>query len=249
MPVCAWPMHRYVWEAQVVDFAREVMQGSPLVLCGNSIGGGLSAGAAATLGSQCKGVVLCNSAGVLEEPSTYAPPPVSVTDATLAGDYASAYSPVPIFGQPALDLFGAAIIAGLYPRIPTLLDGIYGDRPANADEAVKFAIQQGACSPGSANVIGSGQKIGAQRPLNEVLFAEHGFGGPVLVAQGQNDKVSGPARAQERADVFERLRPGVSVTRIENGGHCPQDDAPEEVAAAILQFLPEVRAYAGVEDA
>lgn len=150
---------------------------------------------------------------------------------------------MPLLGQPALELFGDAIIAGLYPRIPQLLESIYSDRPTNSDEALAFAIQQGASSPGSANVIGSGQKLAQNRPLNEVLSARHGFGGPVLVAQGTNDRVSGPARAQERADVFERLRPGVSVRRID-GGHCPQDDAPEKVAEAIFAWLPEVAAYA-----
>ena len=236
---------QYVWEAQVVDFAREVMGGRPLVLCGNSIGGGLSAGASATLGDQVKGLILCNTAGVLEEPAAYAAPRTLVRDATLRGEHAAPFAPVPLFGQPALDAFGAALVAALFPRVPALLDGIYGDRPANADEALAFAITQGACSPGAANVIGSGQKLATNRPLNEVLDGEAGgFGGPVLVPQGMNDKVSGPARASERADVFERLRPGVKVCRLEAGGHCPQDDAPEAVAAAILEFLPAVRKYA-----
>ncbi|EOD10485.1 hypothetical protein EMIHUDRAFT_215724 [Emiliania huxleyi CCMP1516] len=190
-------------------------------------------------------LILCNTAGVLEEPAEYAAPRMLVRDATLRGEHAAPFAPVPLFGQPALDAFGAALVAALFPRVPALLDGIYGDRPANADEALAFAITQGACSPGAANVIGSGQKLATNRPLNEVLDGEAGgFGGPVLVPQGMNDKVSGPARASERADAFERLRPGVKVCRLEAGGHCPQDDAPEAVAAAILEFLPAVREYA-----
>ena len=240
---------QYVWEAQIVDFAREVMGSAPLVLVGNSIGGGLSAGASATLGDGvCKGVVLCNTAGVLLDPAgeAAAADAPSVRDATLAGDFADKpYAPVPLLGPPALDLFGGAIIGGLYPRIGALLSNIYSDRPANADGAVQFAIEQGACSPGSANVIGSGQKLATNRPLNEVLGgAPAGFGGPVLVPQGLNDRVSGPARAQERADVFERIARDAgsggrfTVRRIANGGHCPHDDAPDEVARAILAWLP-----------
>ena len=103
-----------------------------------------------------------------------------------------------------------------------------------------FAIEQGASNPGSANVIGSGQKLSENRPLNEVLGATHGFGGPVLIAQGANDRVSGPARAQERADLFTRMRPGVTVDLIENAGHCPQDDAPELVARAIVRWWEQV---------
>ena len=234
---------QYVWEAQIVDYVLEVMEARDVVLVGNSIGGGLSAGASAYLGSICKGVVLCNTAGVLLEPDEYEEDYAgrsSVRDATLRGQSAKAYSPVPLLGQSALELFGAGIIGLLYSRIPALLQGIYSDRPSNADEAVTFAIEQGASNPGSANVIGSGQKLSENRPLNEVLGPVHGFGGPVLIAQGANDRVSGPARAQERADVFTRMRRGVTVDLIENAGHCPQDDAPELVAKAIVKWWEQV---------
>ena len=229
---------QYTWEAQLVDFAVEVLEGAPVVLAGNSIGGGLVAGAASTLGEQVRGVVLCNTAGVLDEPEGYDPPAESVRDSTLRGAV-KPYSPVPLLGQPVLDLFGEAVIGLIFPQIPTRLADIYADRPANADLAVTFAIQQGAASPGSANVIGSGQKLAPNRPLNEVLNRPHGFGGPVLVAQGRNDRVSGPARAQERAQLFKRLRPGITVRELD-AGHCPHDEVPEQVAEAILQWLPNV---------
>lgn len=232
---------QYVWESQLVDFALEVMGAQPLVLVGNSIGGGLAAGAAATLGPLVRGVVLCNTAGVLEEPDEYEQPAPSCREATLARAI-KPYSPVPLVGQPALDLFGEAVIGAIFPQIPTRLADIYADRAENADAAVVFAIQQGASSPGSANVIGSGQKLAANRPLNEVLNAAHGFGGPVLVAQGKNDRVSGPARAQSRAQLFKRLRPGVTVAELD-AGHCPQDEVPEAVAAAMLAWMPEATAW------
>ena len=77
----------------------------------------------------------------------------------------------------------------------------------------------------------------------------------MLVTQGLNDRVSGPQRARERADAFEtaftraerraggklpnRASPRVTVERVV-GGHCPQDDAPEAVARAVLAWLPSV---------
>merc|ERR1712238_488916 len=62
---------QYLWESQIADFAVEVMEARPMVMVGNSIGGGLSAGAAASLGKEvCEGLVLCNTAGVLEDPKT-----------------------------------------------------------------------------------------------------------------------------------------------------------------------------------
>jgi len=252
---------QYVWEAQIVDFVREVMDSRDVILVGNSIGGGLGAGAAATIGEACKGVVLCNTAGVLLDMEEYkarereltrdginGPKQLrsnATTDA-LEGKFKD-YSPVPFLGQPALDLFGKSVISVIFPQIPTRLGDIYSDRPANADPALIYAIQQGASSPGSANVIGSGQKLADNRPLNEVLALggqqqSGGFCGPVLVAQGLNDRVSGPKRAQERADKFSTLRDGVTVERI-TGGHCVQDDAPDAVAAAMLRWLPEVRRW------
>ena len=134
---------QYVWESQIVDFVAEVMGGREVVLAGNSIGGGLSAGASASLPS-CKGVVLCNTAGVLLEPSEYEAEydgRRSVREATLAGESAKEYAPVPSWPARARAL-GQGIIGLLYGQIPKLLDGIYSDRPQNAD-AASFAIAQG----------------------------------------------------------------------------------------------------------
>ena len=75
--------------------------------------------------------------------STQVDPELSVRDATLAARFDEApYAPVPLVGQPALDLFGAAVIGALYPRIGALLGGIYADRPENADEALEFSTAQ-----------------------------------------------------------------------------------------------------------
>jgi pimeloyl-ACP methyl ester carboxylesterase len=225
---------QYVWESQVVYFAAEVMQGRPLVLAGNSIGGGLAAGAAATLGPLTRGLVLCNTAGVLEEPDTYEPSEVGVGAATLRGVLPTRYSAVPLVGQRGLDLFGEVVIAAIFPSIAQRLADIYADSPGNADAALAFAIAQGASSPGSANVIGSGQKLAPNRPLNEVLGARTGFGGPVLVAQGKFDRVSGPAKAQERAATFRRLRDGVSVELLDAGHWCAPHHQPWPLGCSEL---------------
>jgi pimeloyl-ACP methyl ester carboxylesterase len=234
---------QHVWEAQVCDFAIEVMGGRPLVVAGNSIGGGIAAGAAANLRGICRGVVLCNTAGLLVRPEEYEAPAVSWREMTMRRTLPKAFAPVPLFGQRGLDLFGDAVISLIYPQIRDRLASIYDARPENADDALAFAIEQGASSPGSNNVIGSGQKLLPQRPLNEVLNGEQGFGGPVLVLQGLDDRVSGPARAIERADIFEDFRAGVDVRRVEQGGHCVQDEAPEVAAARILEWLPQAVAW------
>ena len=237
------PLPQHLWEAHVCDFVAEVMGGVPFVIAGNSIGGGIASGVASNLRELCCGLVLCNSAGVLQEPEDYVRPSVSVGRQTALGQLPKAYSPLPLVGQRGLDCFGEVVISAIFPSIPARLADIYSERPQNADARLAFAIEQGAAFPGSANVIGSGQKLPPQRPLNEVLDTVDGFAGPVLVPQGRNDRVSGAELAQSRAATLARLRPGVSVQLID-GGHCVQDDSPEAVAAAVLQWLPETKAWA-----
>lgn len=257
---------QYLWESQILDFAVEVMEATPLVMVGNSIGGGLSAGAAASLGKKiCKGLVLCNTAGILEDPETYtgytfeknedgsskfggANSFNSHTEAAFEGNPNEApYSPVPVVGRNALDLFGKGIIQLIYPQIDKRLSLIYGNKLENADAAAVYAIQQSAMHPGSANVIGSGQKLAPNRPLNELLVNaatgndqdESGFN--VLVIMGLNDRVSSPQVAQSRAELFSRLNPDqVTVDAIADAGHCPHDEAPKLVAISLLKWLDKI---------
>lgn len=236
---------QYLWESQIVDFAVEVMEATPMVMVGNSIGGGLSAGAAASLGKNiCKGLVLCNTAGVLEDPDTYSGYVTqnddirSHTEAAMEGNPNEApYKPVPILGANGLDLFGTGIIKLIYPQIEQRLSLIYSNRIENADAAVSYAIQQSAMHPGSANVIGSGQKLAPNRPLNEVLLEIDG-GFDVLVVKGLEDQVSSPEVAKSRAELFARLNPGkVIVDSIPDAGHCPHDEQPMKVASSMVKWL------------
>ena len=224
-------------------------------------GGGLSAGASASLGSEiCKGLVLCNTAGILVEPADYVgynndnqykygkgPLPTakqvdtsirSHTEAALKGNpNEGSYSPVPLVGKNALDLFGRGIIQLIYPQIEKRLSLIYNNNMENADEAAIYAIQQSAMHPGSANVIGSGQKLSPNRPLNEVLIDHVDGGLDVLVVMGLDDQVSSPAAAQTRAELFSRLNPGkVVVDEIADAGHCPHDDKPELVVVVVFML-------------
>lgn len=232
---------------------------------GNSIGGGISAGACSSLGGNiCQGLVLCNTAGILEEISSYdgynenkiqygsgpfRPGSSKVdtsirshTEAALKGNPNEApYSPVPLAGKNALDLFGKGIIKLIYPQIEKRLSLIYGNRIENADPSAIYAIQQSANHPGSANVIGSGQKLAPNRPLNEVLVEAVDGGFDVLVVKGLNDQVSSPAVAESRAELFTRLNPGkVVVEAIADAGHCPHDEKPDVVAGSIVNWLKSI---------
>lgn len=226
---------QHLWEAMLEDFTREVVlkHHETVTLVGNSIGGGLSAGLAANLGDTCSGLVLCNTAGnIVEEMGP------RVKDLTLnvlngEGPKLDDFKP-PFGGQLLLDAFGQAVIEILKPQIPSLLKKYYPTNPDNADDDLANAIARDACDPGAANVIASGAKLPPQRPLNEVLTD---FQGPILVPQGEFDYVSGPDRTRQRAVQLANLRPGVTVSLLASG-HCPHDETPDLVAAAIRAWLP-----------
>jgi len=237
---------QYLWEAQIVDFVREKIK-QPVVLVGNSIGGGLSAGAASTLFKNCRGVVLCNTAGLVLSPGDYIEPSSlsdTVGERTCRREYKfKPLLPIEKLSRVILDLFGYAILGTVGKSIPQRLKSIYAGNPENADDALSFAIEQSAAFPGSPNVIGSGYKLAPNRPLNEVLGKKFGFGGPILVVQGLNDNFSGKARAVERANELENMRDGVTVKRLQTGGHCVMDDSPKETATSVYEWLPQVQEY------
>jgi len=244
---------QHLWEHQIECFAREIIlsKHKKVILVGNSIGGGLSAGVSANLGrDKCAGLILCNSAGVILDKADFVDDTrdtrlweqaLNVRQRTLAllDDPKSprtmpleAFSPPP-GGQVLLDAFGQLVIELLAPRIPSLLKRYYDINPDNADEKLAAAILRDARDPGAANVIGSGAKLPPQRSLNEVLGD---FGGPVLVPQGEFDYVSGPERTRQRADQLAKIRPGVTVKLLKSG-HCPHDETPDLVAQTILEWL------------
>lgn len=111
------------------------------------------------------GLVLCNTAGVLEDPVSYqgyeslkddgeANSLKTYTEAALEGNpYDKPYAPVLLFGNNALVVFGTGIVKFIYPQIEDRLSVIYGNRMPNADAGVVYAIQQGEYERGTNNMI------------------------------------------------------------------------------------------------
>ena len=220
---------QHLWERYVSDALQRVP--GPVVLVGNSIGGGLCAGVSANYPEKVAGLVLCNTAGsLLDAEQVKEAGALDVAARTLNLDLAP-YAGPPQF---ALDAFGEVVIAGLRPKIPELLKKYYDVRPENADSSLASAISRDARDPGAANVIGSGAKLPPQRSLNEDFGI---YEGPILVPQGSRDAVTGPERAVQRADDLEKLRPDITVEKLISG-HCPHDETPDLVAGAIGGWWP-----------
>jgi hypothetical protein len=60
--------------------------------------------------------------------------------------------------------------------------------------------------------------------------------------EGILDPLAGPARTALRLQQLQRLRPGVTGVAVD-AGHCPHDEAPDAVVAAMAAWWPHVLAY------
>ena len=56
------------------------------------------------------------------------------------------------------------------------------------------------------------------------------------------DPLAGPERTVLRLAQLQQLRPGITGVGIQ-AGHCPHDEAPDQVADAIASWWPQVLNY------
>ena len=150
--------------------------------------------------------------------------------------------------RPVGRLFGNGLLSYLRPRIKSICDNLYPTNPAAVDDALCTAIDRDSNDPGAINVMISGAKLPPPRTMNEMLQANFGgaskegiemtmpeasFGGPVLVATGVLDPLND---AKGRSESLAALRDGIEFDPI-NGGHCPHDEIPKDVAASIANWM------------
>jgi pimeloyl-ACP methyl ester carboxylesterase len=124
---------------------------------------------------------------------------------------------------------------------------LYPTKPDAVDDDLCQNILRDSLDPGAINVMISGSKLPTPRTYNEVTAADFGqsnydlpesqFKGPILVAQGVLDPLND---AKCRARQLKTLRKGIHVAELQ-GGHCPHDEIPEEVASSIVRWLEETR--------
>lgn len=91
-----------------------------------------------------------------------------------------------------------------------------------------------ACDARSADVFASVFYLPKPRPLNYLI--NNLWRGPTAVIQGVLDPLND---AGGRANQLEAECPGLRAWRI-NAGHCPHDEAPAEVNAALLEFVEQM---------
>lgn len=209
-----------LWVEQVYEFWRTFIR-QPVVLVGNSIGSLVSLAAAAQHPDMVQGVVM-----------------ISLPDPSLEAEA------IPSFLQPLVATIKSLILSP--PVLKTLFllvrqpKGLrrwaslaYANPEAVTDELVDILI-------GPASDRGSAQAFYAT--FKAVTSADPGFSVkkvlptldiPMLLVWGQQDRMIPPAFARQFTDC----NPNIQLLTIDNAGHCPHDESPEEVNQAILSWI------------
>jgi pimeloyl-ACP methyl ester carboxylesterase len=225
-----------LWRDQLVAYVRERI-GRPTVLVGNSLGGyaALAAGAALSPTS----------------PSAPASPAVSNGDPSLAAGVVLVNAAGPFSGEQAdpkgwgaiaKRTVGRAILTS--PVVQRLLfenlrrpatvrrtlERVYIDR-TNVDDALVDSILRPSRDPGAFGVFRTVFDIPRGEPL-DALFAR--LGAPLLLLWGLRDPW---INAEGRRATFARHAPPGTAEVLLEAGHCPHDEVPQQVNAALLDWL------------
>jgi len=227
-----------VWATQVNAFLKEVV-GGPAVLVGNSIGGFASLLAASLDSKLCRGLVLLNAAGSFEarQPGNEEKKKMQMGD--IVAEAAEEAEPGPVqwlFQQAARGVAGWAFYTTKL-RIQSILESVYVNRE-QVDEDLVTSIRSPADHPDALDTFG--EVIQAGRRTQVTVFEALDnlpVTLPVLLIWGMKDPWMRPERAAAiRSECAER---GISCdyVEVENAGHCPQDDTPDAVNNALIEWL------------
>ena len=208
-----------LWRDQLAAYVRERI-GRPTVIAGNSLGGYSALAAATVLGDLAAGVVLLNAAG-----------PFSDEQAEPTG-----------WGAIARRTIGSALLKSpvlqrlLFENlrrpatIRRTLNQVYVDQ-TNVDEALVESIRRPSLDPGAFGVFRTVFDIPRGQPLDE-LFAQ--LPSPLLLIWGIRDPW---INAAGRRAAFQRHAPAATTEVVLEAGHCPHDEVPDSVNAALLEWM------------
>ena len=208
-----------LWRDQLAAYVSERI-GRPTVLAGNSLGGFSALAAGAALGEQAAGVVLLNAAGPFSDEQ--APPKGwgAIARQTIGGA---------LLKSPVLQ----RLLFENLRRPATIrrtLNQVYIDK-TNVDDALVEAIRRPSLDPGAFGVFRTVFDIPRGQPLDE-LFAQ--LGCPLLLLWGIRDPW---INAAGRRAAFQRHAPAATTEVVLEAGHCPHDEVPELVNAALLEWI------------
>lgn len=208
-----------LWRDQLVAYVRERI-GRPTVIAGNSLGGFAALAAAAALGPEAAGVVLLNAAGPFSDEQR----PPQGWGAIARQTIGSALLRSPVLQRLLFENLRRPA------TIRRTLNQVYIDR-TNVDDALVEAIRRPSLDPGAFGVFRTVFDIPRGQPLDE-LFAL--LQAPLLLLWGIRDPW---INAAGRRASFQRHAPAATTEVVLEAGHCPHDEVPDQVNAALLEWL------------
>ena len=213
-----------LWRDQLVAYVNEQI-GRPTVLVGNSLGGYAALAAGAALGSGSAGVVLINAAGPFRQEQA---PPVG-WGAIARRTVGSALLRSPVLQRLLFENMRRP------STVRRTLNQVYVDR-TNVDEELVQAILRPSRDPGAFGVFRTVFDIPSGEPLDDLFAA---LVAPLLLVWGIRDPW---IDAAGRRAAFQRHSPAGTTEVVLEAGHCPHDEVPERVNAALLEWLEGLEA-------
>jgi pimeloyl-ACP methyl ester carboxylesterase len=210
-----------LWEALLADFWAAHIQ-EPTVWIGNSIGALLSLMMLAHHPEKSAGGVLLNAAGGLNHRPEELNPPLRL----VMGAFTKLVSS---------ELVGGFLFDRIRqkPRLKKTLRQVYRDRAAITDELVDL-LYEPSCDVGAQKVFAS-ILTAPPGPRPEELLPH--VTQPLLILWGEADPWTPIAGAKLYQSLAEQTPAQVQFMAIPDTGHCPHDERPEIVNAAILNWL------------
>lgn len=208
-----------LWRDQLVAYVQERI-GRPTVIAGNSLGGFAALAAGAALQEHCAGVVLLNAAGPFSDEQK----PPKGWGAIARQSIGTALLKSPVLQRLMFENLRRPA------TIRRTLNQVYVDK-TNVDDWLVESIRRPSLDPGAFGVFRTVFDIPRGQPLDE-LFAE--LTAPLLLLWGIRDPwINAPGRRS----TFQRHAPAATTEVVLDAGHCPHDEVPEQVNAALLEWL------------
>ena len=210
-----------LWGQQVADFCLELID-KPVMLVGNSIGGVVALRAAKLLGpDRCQRVVLIDCAQRLMDDKQLATQPawMSWIRPLLKAMVSQRWLSTALFRNAARPSLIRSVLKQAYPS------------GANIDDELVNLLFEPTQRDGAAEAF-----RGFINLFDDYLAPQlmEGLTIPVDLIWGEQDPWEPIAEARRWANTLSCIR---SFEIIPNAGHCPHDEAPEPVNAAICRLI------------
>jgi pimeloyl-ACP methyl ester carboxylesterase len=215
-----------LWRDQLRDFCAEVVQ-APVFIAGNSLGGYISLCFAVDCPVWTQGLILLNCAGPFSEDPMVRRPAWQ----TLMGNLTRNLFKVP--GVIEAISFVLFTRTRNRDRIREILLKVYKDPTTVTDELIED-IYRPAFDKGALDVFSAVFKQPPGRKLDELFQALHR---PLLLLWGNAD----PWMTVAKAERCLALYPEATLEWVD-AGHCPHDERPQEVNAAVDRWIKKALA-------